>query len=526
LKSKSASIDKITAPDASRYAWEVLLVVMLGTLMAALDSSIVNVSIPAIMADFGSGVDDIEWVVTGYMLAFAVFMPLTTYFREHIGHRLLYTGSLVVFVVGSVLCGLAWNLPSLIAARVIQAVGGGAITPTGMAMISEVFSPAERGRAMGYWGVGVIAGPALGPTIGGFLTHAFGWRSIFLVNLPIGIIGTFLALRVLRKDLPEKNQAPPFDVAGFITLGFFLVSFLLGLSEGETKGWASAYIIRCWLIASVSFVLFLLIETQVKSPIIDLTLFSSRTFAVCSFITAVRSIALFGGVFLLPLYLQNQMGYDEIDSGLILLPGSVVIGIFMPFAGKFSDRAGPRIPAIAGLLGVAAFMFMYRHLEATTGLWDVIFPTLIRGAGIGLLIAPIMSTALNALPNGRAGMGSSVLNLLQQVSGSIGIAVLATVLSNRTHHHAYAVFSRIQDMPFQTAGSRLALALHQAGYSRLDAAGIASMELGRSAAMSVASMGYQDAFLVGGFLVLLGLPLAFFLPGKMGKGSSGHIPLE
>src|ERR1035441_6686692 len=169
--------------SGNAYKWEVLIVVMIGTLMAALDQSIVNVSLPDIMADFGSPVTDIEWVVTGYMLAFATLMPLTAWLREHIGYKQLFVGSLFVFTLGSLLCAMSWSLPSLVGARVIQALGGGAITPTGMAMITEVFEPHERGKAIGYWGVGVIVGPSFGPTLGGYLTNAFGWRSIFTVNL-------------------------------------------------------------------------------------------------------------------------------------------------------------------------------------------------------------------------------------------------------------------------------------------------------------------------------------------------------
>ncbi len=188
--------DGTLSPAEEKYAWEVLGVVMIGTLMSALDTSIVNVSLPAIMADFGSSLDQIEWVVTAYMLAFATLMPLTSWIRDRVGTKQLYIASLAVFTVGSVLCGMAWNLPVLIFARVLQALGGGALTPVGMAMISDVFP--QRGKAIGYWGVGVIMGPAFGPTLGGFLTKTLGWRSIFMVNLPIGIIGVILSLRLLR----------------------------------------------------------------------------------------------------------------------------------------------------------------------------------------------------------------------------------------------------------------------------------------------------------------------------------------
>ncbi|MFA6549400.1 MAG: MFS transporter, partial [Candidatus Margulisiibacteriota bacterium] len=195
-----------------------MAVVMIGMIMSMLDSSIVNVSIPAIMADFGSNVTEIEWVITAYMLAFAVLMPLTAWLRDRIGHKLLYSFSLIVFTLGSLFCGLAWSIPSLIAARVIQALGGGAMTPTGMAMIAEVFDPKERGRAMGFFGMGVIIGPAIGPTLGGFLTVTLGWRSIFLVNLPVGIFAVLMALKMLVRDHPMHAQKKPFDIWGFIFL--------------------------------------------------------------------------------------------------------------------------------------------------------------------------------------------------------------------------------------------------------------------------------------------------------------------
>ena len=210
-----------------QYPWKVLGIVMIGTLMGAIDQSIVNVSLPAIMADFGSSLDDITWVVTGYMLAFAALMPLTAWFKDRVGHRVLFIGSMIVFVLGSLLCGVAWNLPSLVAARVIQALGGGAITPTGMAMISEEFPPHERAKALGYWGMGVIVGPAFGPTLGGWLTSIAGWRSIFLINLPVGIVGVILASAVLKPDRPHAESHRPFDLWGFGSLGYFFEDFVL-----------------------------------------------------------------------------------------------------------------------------------------------------------------------------------------------------------------------------------------------------------------------------------------------------------
>ena len=218
-----------------RYRWKVLGVVMIGTLMSALDTSIVNVCLPSMMSSFGASVDEIEWVITGYMLGFSTFMPLTVWLRDRLGPRTLFLLALGVFTLGSLLCGIAWSLPVLVIARLIQAFGGGAITPTGMAMIAEVFPPAERGRALGIWGVGVIVGPAVGPTLGGYLTDAFGWRAIFDVNLPFGALGLLAAARVLRSDRPAAGARRSFDLAGFVLLSAFLVATLLGLSKGNRR---------------------------------------------------------------------------------------------------------------------------------------------------------------------------------------------------------------------------------------------------------------------------------------------------
>lgn len=498
------------------YKWWVMGIVMIGTLMAMLDNSIVNVSIPAIMADFGASVDDIEWIVTGYMIAFATLMPLTAWLRDRIGYKTLFGASLAVFTVGSLLCGAAWNLPSLICARVIQALGGGAIAPTGMAMISEVFPARERGKAIGIWGMGAIMGPALGPTLGGYLTRTFGWRSIFLVNLPIGIIGLFLAWRVLVHDKPHRSTHRPFDIWGFLFLTAFLVSFLLGLSKGEREGWTSAYIVTCGIIAAVSFVMFLLVESEVSYGIIDISLFESSIFTVCSLISVARSIILFGSIFLIPIYLQQQVGYDELQSGLILMPGSLVIAVIMPFAGRLSDRIGPRIPTVIGMGFLAASMYLYRNIDVIMSLFDIIWPMMVRGVGLGLLMAPIMAAALNAIPNRKAGMASSMLNIIQQVGGSIGIALFTTLLANRATFHLNALGSAVRpdSTAFMEASRRLFERAHDLGYSYARARQISGGMLGRYVAKSAVILSFQDIFIVGTIVAVIGLLSAFALPNR------------
>lgn len=499
-----------------RYPWKVLCIVVTGTLMAALDTSIVNVSLPAIMADFGASLDDIEWVITGYMLAFATLMPLTTWFKDRIGHRMLYIASLAVFTLGSVLCGMAWSLPTLVFARVIQAFGGGAITPTGMAMISEVFPPKDRARALGYWGMGVILGPAFGPTLGGWLTKDFGWRSIFMVNLPIGLVGALAAWFILKPDRPPEHERKGFDIWGFGFLSVFLTAFLLGLSKGEHEGWTSTYILTCFGLAALGFIGFLLVEGLVENGIIEIRLFASSIFSACMIVSFVRSIALFGGVFLLPLFLQQVQGRDEIDSGLILLPGSLVIGALMPVTGRLLDRFGPRVLTVIGLIGVAIFMYLYRDLDINTSVWGVIMPTLIRGFGIGLLFTPVMATALNHVPPKKAGMASSMLNLMQQVGGSVGIAMLATVLSHRLKFHL-SVFGSLVDPqnPVVRASFEQATALaHSLGYNHAQSFQVARLIVSKTVITTASVAAFEDAFLFGSVIVLTGILVAILLPGQ------------
>lgn len=517
------------APTGSKsdfYKWQVLGIVMIGTLMSALDSSIVNVSIPSIMADFGSSLDDIEWVITSYMLAFASFMPLTAWLRDRIGHKVLYVSSLAVFTIGSVLCGLAWNLPVLIMARVIQAIGGGAITPTGMAMITETFEPHERGKALGFWGMGAVMGPAFGPTVGGYLTRDFGWPSIFLVNLPIGIAGVLLAWKLLRADKPTSSHATrTFDGAGFVFLTVFLVAFLLGMSKGESEGWTSVYLTTCAIFSMIGLVGFLLVESLVGAQgIMDLKLLANPVFASCFLLTAVRSVALYGGTFLLPIFLQNFKGFDEVQSGLVLLPGSLLMGVLMPFAGRLGDKVSPRLMAFAGFSLLGCFFFQYRTLDLLTSDWGIVGPTLVRGVGISLLIAPLTATAMNAVPKIKAGMASSMLNIIQQVGGSIGIAALSLVLHRRTAYHLNIVGSDVsnQSSAYQEVAKQMFYRAREVGYSHTDSLKVASTSIGQYLAKASTIQAFQDSFFVGALITFFALLLVLKLPNRPHLGASAE----
>ncbi len=527
------------------YKWVVMAIVSIATMMATLDSSIVNVSIPAIMADFGVGIDDIEWTMTGYMLAFATLMPLTGWLRDRIGYRNIFIASLFIFTLGSVLCGFAWNLQSLIGARVIQAFGGGALMPTGMAMITEVFPQKERGKAMGIWGIGIIAGPAIGPTLGGYLTNYFGWRSIFLVNLPVGIIAFMAAYEMLMKDKPHKIVKRPFDFWGFSFLLVFLVTILLGMSKGQKEGWFSPFILTCFILSFLSFIGFLLVELHIDNKIVDLDLFKYPVFTIAAIISVVRSIGLFGGTFLIPLFVQQQMGYNELQSGLMMLPAALFMALLFPFVGRMSDKVGPMVPSVIGLFLMAASLFAYKTINLNTSVWDIIYPMLIRSLGMALLMAPVTAASMNAIPQSKIGMASSMNSIIQQVGASLGIAFFATSLSTRASYHIGVLSQGIKTgtsplyhavnstMKYAYSGGAVysqeagvAAHAHSAGITYLHAASVAKMDIFTRAIKSAMVMSFQDAFMVGAFIVALAIPIAFFLPKEvvLRHGSSKNKP--
>ncbi len=503
-------------PKDPGYKWIVMVIVMIGMVMATLDSSIVNVSIPKIMSDFASNVTDIEWVVTAYMIGFAVLMPLTAWLRERIGNKILYTSSLVLFTVGSLLCGMSLNLPLLICARVVQALGGGAMSPTGMSMITDVFEPKERGKAMGFFGLAFVIGPAIGPTIGGFLTETFGWRSIFFVNLPIGIIGSLVAWELLKNDRHLTPARRKFDTWGFVFLSIMLVSFLLGISRGETEGWTSRYILTCGFFFLASLASFIVAETLVKNRIMDLSLFKNPVFSIAMLVNGIRSVALFGGIFLLPLFLQQLKGLTAIQSGIMMIPGTLMVAVFMPIVGWLTDKSSPRFLVIAGMVILAISMYMYKDISIYMNNWEIIFPTMVRGVGLAFLMSPIMTLALNSVPNHKTAMASSMLSIMMQVGGAAGIAILSTVLDTRTTFHLRTIsagMTRTSPSMMSTMG-QIQHSLIGMGYSHMNAMMGAMSIIAKQVYIISANAGFQDAFVFATFMILVSLVPAIFLPNK------------
>jgi MFS transporter, DHA2 family, multidrug resistance protein len=455
-----------------KHASLILITLMLGTSMAAIDSSIVNVSLPVIRHQFKVDLDQVEWVITAYMISFTLFIPMIGWLKNRVGYFYLYIFSVAIFTIGSLLCSLSHSLTMLVIARVIQASGGGAITPTSLAILSESFPPEKRGSAIGWWGLGNVMGPALGPTLGGILTHYFGWQSVFYVNIPLGILTILLSFRYLSFLRGQPRTRPAFDIRGFTWFAFFIVSIQYSVSVISKKGHAAELAAGC---ACTVLSLWLFIRSARKDqPLLDLTVFRSADFIHSAIIVVIRSVALFGGMFFLPFLLQGLLGYTAIQSGLLMLPNALMMLFTRPYAGKKADEGLIRNISILGILILSISMFLYSRIDVGTTVLFIILSMIIRGLGISFLVAPVSTALLNAVSKAQTATATSMNSLLQQLGGSIGIAIFGVL-------HQF-IYTHYLDKKYQPL-----IAEHFA---------------------------LQDGFLISAFVILLALIPAIRLPER------------
>ena len=445
---------------------------MLGTSMAAIDSSIVNVSLPVIRHQFNVDLDQVEWVITAYMISFTLFIPLIGWLKNRVGYFYLYIFSVAIFTIGSLLCSLSHSLTMLVIARVIQASGGGAITPTSLAILSESFPKEKRGSAIGWWGLGNVMGPALGPTLGGILTHYFGWQSVFYVNIPLGIGTVLLSFRYLSFLRGQPRTRPAFDIRGFTWFALFIVSIQYSISVITKKDGAAQLIAGC--VCAVGSLYLFIRSARRDQPLLDLTVFRSADFIHSAIIVVIRSVALFGGMFFLPFLLQGLLGYTAIQSGLLMLPNALMMLFTRPYAGKKADQGLIRNISILGILIVSISMFLYSRIDVGTTLLFIILSMVIRGLGISFLVAPVSTALLNAVSKEQTATATSMNSLLQQLGGSIGIAIFGVL-------HQF-IYTHYLDKKYQPP-----IAEHFA---------------------------LQDGFLISAFVILLALIPAIRLPEK------------
>jgi EmrB/QacA subfamily drug resistance transporter len=417
---------RIFAPENRK--WWTLGAVAFGLFMIMLDNTIVNVALPSIQRDLGIGISELEWVVNGYALTFAVLMLTGGKLADMLGRRLIFIVGLAIFTGSSLACGLAPSANWLIGARIVQGVGSALMNPATLSIITATFPPRQRGMAIGIWaGVSAMA-LAIGPLIGGVITEQISWNWIFYINIPVGILGIIVA-RLVIDESRDTSHEQRLDLPGLLSSGIGLFALTYALIEANNYGWTSARILGLFALAAVALVIFVLLERHQRIPMLDLSLFKSGTFAGANTVMLLVALAMFGVFFYVSLYMQNVLGYSATEAGASFLPMTILIVIFAPIAGKLSDRIGSRWLMAAGMTLVGGSLLVDGQLDASSNFWNILPALLLGGVGMGFAMTPTAAAVMGSVAVDKAGVGSAVLNSMRQVGGSLGIAVMGAIVA-------------------------------------------------------------------------------------------------
>jgi DHA2 family multidrug resistance protein len=509
-------------PENETYRWLVLASVMVGTFMAVLDSTIVNVALAKLMATFGVSVDRVEWIVTAYLLIFAVTLPSSSWLADTWGYKPTLILGLFLFTFGSFLSSLSWSIGTLIAFRVVQGAGAGLLLPVGMAILTREFPPEKRGIALGFWSVAASASVALGPTAGGYLIEHFSWHTIFDINIPIGIMGMAACLIILRNY--KSPHVRFFDLVGFLSLAAFLTCLLLALASGNsawnTGGWTSTYILVNFAISFAGLAIFLITEFSIQHPLIDLRIFRSFNFSISNAVFFIFGLGMFGSTFLLPIYLQNSLGYTPLQAGLVFLPMGIVLGLTAPLAGIFVDKFNAKIPAVIGLVLMAFTLYQYNFLSFLSEKSQIMFPLYLRGIAMGLIMSPLVTIAISEITHEKMAQASGLINVIRQIGGSFGVALFGTLLTQRTIYHS-AVYGQ-QLSAYSDSFKQTVLKLQN--FATQTTGGSYSESLSKAKALIYTFVQNQafiqavdDVFLIAAVVVLLSVFPVFFLRIRKGN---------
>jgi DHA2 family multidrug resistance protein len=512
-------VDTSTEPNSQPLAqpvthkWIVAGTVLTGTIMAVLDSSIVNVALPDMSGTLGVTIEEITWVVTAYILAQVIVMPITGLLSARFGRKRFYMASVILFTTASMTCGLARSLESMVLFRIVQGFGGGVLLTVSQAILRESFPPEEQGIAMGIYGLGAVLAPAFGPTLGGWLTDQYSWPWIFYVNVPVGALNLILVARYIFDPPYLVREKGYIDWTGLALLVTGLGSLQLMLEEGERNDWfQSTYIIRLAAIAALGVIAFVWREVSVERPAVNLRILRNISFSSATALGGVLGLALNGSLFLLPVFLQNLLGFNAMQSGVTLMPRSLAMAVLMPIGGRFYNRLGPKVLVGSGLLICGIGFYTMSELTTSVGFWDLFWPQLWQGVGFSLIFVALSTAALSTIPRPQMTAATGLYNVVRQVMGSVGIAVAATTLTTSTvrYHAVLSADAGASAIGRQTV-QRITAGMVQQGADQFTAhqraLGIVEGMIERQASV----LAYNHVFLLVAALFFLGLPLVFLL---------------
>ncbi|HEY7854882.1 MAG TPA: DHA2 family efflux MFS transporter permease subunit [Terriglobales bacterium] len=457
--------------------WIIAITVMLSTFLEVLDTSVVNVSLPHIAGSLSATIDEATWVLTSYLVANAIVLPITGWLANQFGRKRLLITAVTGFTAASLLCGIAPTLPLLVLFRIMQGAAGGALQPISQAILLETFPPEQRGKAMAFWGLGIVVAPILGPTLGGYLTDAYSWRWVFYINLPIGILSILMTRTFIKDPSYIKPQGGKIDFWGFGMLAVGISALQIVLDKGQEADWfGSNYIVVLCVITLIALTAFVVRELRVKDPIVHLRVFKSRTYATGVFLMTLLGFVLYGSLVLLPIFLQTLLGYSAVSAGLWTSPRGIGAIIFMPITGLLLSRKwDPRILLALGLLTGSWSLLAFSHFNLSSGTWDIFWPQVIQGAAMAFIFVPLTTVTMDPVSNAEMGNATSLFNLMRNLGASAGISSVTTLIARRGQFHqnrlvahltpanpAYRNMLHALTGAFMRSGSDAATAGHQA----------------------------------------------------------------
>ena len=494
--------------------WLIAATMILPTFMVALDTSVANVALPYMAGSLSSSSEEATWVLTSYLVANAIVLPLTGWMSLYWGRTTFLVASITIFTIASGVCGAAVSLGMLVLARVVQGASGGALIPVSQAVLLESFPPAQRGEAMAAFAMGVIVAPIVGPTLGGWLTVNYSWRWVFYINIPVGILAVLL-IRVFIEDPPYIKNAirGKIDFLGFALMTAGLGSLQLILDRGQQDDWLAAAWIRWSILLSVAcFIAFVAWERRVRHPIVDLQVLANRNFAVGILMATTYGVILYGTLVMMPLFLQNLLGYTALKSGLAISPRGIGAMISVTIAGRMVKRIDGRIMILSGFLLLAWVGMLLGRVNLDTTMMTIVWPNVLIGAAMGMIFIPLTTLAVGTLPNEQMGTATGLYNLMRNMGGSIGIAIVSTMLARNAQVHQALMVSHLTPFNPQFQHNLHALTrLFAVHTDPVTAAHRAYGTMYRMLTVQSSLWSYVDNFRMLGYISLLGVPLTFLL---------------